>query len=58
MAPSISFDHITKRYRIGQWLPSLRDALSNNQSKTAENFHLAVNDVSFALAGCRRDSIG
>ncbi|HRW06855.1 MAG TPA: ABC transporter ATP-binding protein [Caldilineaceae bacterium] len=48
MAPSIQFENVTKRYRIGQWLPSIREALSNN-GKTANQYHLAVNDVSFAL---------
>lgn len=46
--PSIQFDHITKRYRIGQWLPSIREALSSS-SKGADQYHVAVNDVSFAL---------
>lgn len=49
MAPSIQFEHVTKRYRIGQWLPSIREALSSRNGKTPEQYHLAVNDVSFAL---------
>ncbi len=47
--PSIQFDHITKRYRIGQWLPSIREALTTTNNKTADQYHLAVNDVNFAL---------
>ncbi len=47
--PSIQFDHITKRYRIGQWLPSIREALSSRNSNGADQYHVAVNDVSFAL---------
>lgn len=49
MAPSISFDHVIKRYRIGQWLPSIREALSSTNGKEDTQYHLAVNDVSFAL---------
>ncbi|MCB0185349.1 MAG: ABC transporter ATP-binding protein, partial [Caldilineaceae bacterium] len=49
MAPSIQFENVTKRYRIGQWLPSIREALSSNNGKTPKQYHLAVNDVSFAL---------
>ncbi|MEZ4622837.1 MAG: ABC transporter ATP-binding protein [Caldilineaceae bacterium] len=49
MAPSIEFDHVVKRYRIGQWLPSLREALSTANGHAADQYHLAVNDVSFAL---------
>lgn len=49
MAPSISFTHVTKRYRIGQWLPSIREALSASNGKHGHEYHLAVNDVTFAL---------
>ncbi len=49
MAPSIAFNHVVKRYRIGQWLPSIREALSSTNGKRADDYHLAVNDVSFAL---------
>jgi ABC-type polysaccharide/polyol phosphate transport system ATPase subunit len=49
MAPSIQFEQVTKRYRIGQWLPSIREALSSTNGKSADQYHLAVNDVSFAL---------
>lgn len=49
MAPSISFTHITKRYRIGQWLPSLREALQTGNGQHGDSFHTAVDDVSFAL---------
>lgn len=49
MAPSIQFEHVVKRYRIGQWLPSIRDALSGSNGKMPDQYHVAVNDVSFAL---------
>lgn len=49
MAPSIKFEQITKRYRIGQWLPSLREALHNNNGHNDEAYHTAVDNVSFAL---------
>jgi len=47
--PSIQFDHISKRYRIGQWLPSIREALSSTNGKSPDQYHVAVNDVSFSL---------
>ncbi|MEZ4731856.1 MAG: ABC transporter ATP-binding protein [Caldilineaceae bacterium] len=49
MAPSIQFAHVIKRYRIGQWLPSLREALSSGNGQTNDAYHTAVDDVSFAL---------
>ena len=49
MASSIKFDQITKRYRIGQWLPSLREALNSGNGQTGDSFHTAVDNVSFAL---------
>lgn len=49
MAPSITFSHITKRYRIGQWLPSLRAALQSGNGQANDGYHTAVDNVSFAL---------
>lgn len=49
MAPSIQVDHVIKRYRIGQWLPSIREALSSTNGNDPDRYHLAVNDVSFSL---------
>lgn len=49
MEPSIRFEHVTKRYRIGRQLPSLREALGSLRTQTQEQVHWAVNDVSFQL---------
>ena len=49
MAPAIEFQNVTKQYRIGQWLPSIRETLSLSSKKHPESFHVAVNDVSFSL---------
>jgi len=49
MAPSIQFEQVIKKYRIGQWLPSIREALGRFSGGRAENYHMAVDNVSFAL---------
>lgn len=49
MAPSITFSQITKRYRIGQWLPSLREALQSSNGLANDGYHTAVDQVSFTL---------
>jgi len=49
MVPSIEFAHVTKRYRIGQWLPTIREALGRMNGSDPDKYHVAVNDVSFAL---------
>jgi lipopolysaccharide transport system ATP-binding protein len=49
MAPSIQFNHISKRYRIGHGMPSLRSLLERLKNSKAENYHWAVKDVSFEL---------
>lgn len=49
MASSIQFEHVTKRYRMGQWLPTFREALGRLSGADADKYHVAVNDVSFAL---------
>lgn len=54
MQPAIQLNQVSKRYRTGQSLPSLRSALANyraqnrNASK-GEGFHWAARDVSFEL---------
>lgn len=49
MTPSISFEQVTKRYRIGQWLPTLREAWSRSKRAQDDRYHTAVDQVSFAL---------
>lgn len=49
MASALTFNHVTKRYRVGQWLPSLREALQSGHGPSNEGYHTAVDDVSFAL---------
>ncbi len=46
---AIQFDQITKRYRMGQWLPTIREALGRLNGAASDQYHVAVNDVSFAL---------
>ncbi|MCX6043823.1 MAG: ABC transporter ATP-binding protein [Chloroflexi bacterium] len=46
---AIQFDHVTKRYRIGQWLPTIREALGRFGGAAPDQYHVAVNDVSFAI---------
>lgn len=49
MAASIVVDRISKRYRIGRWLPSLRGAFTRSKGASPEEYHWALQDVSFAL---------
>ena len=49
MAPAITFTHIIKRYRIGQWRPSLREAFQSGNGQQQDGYYTAVDDVSFAL---------
>jgi lipopolysaccharide transport system ATP-binding protein len=50
MQPRISFDQVSKRYRKGGALPSLRNILGNwNAAENPDQFYWAVNDVSFAV---------
>lgn len=49
MTPSISVEQITKRYRIGQWLPTLREALARRNRAQDDRYHTAVDKVSFTL---------
>ncbi|MCL4294779.1 MAG: ABC transporter ATP-binding protein [Anaerolineae bacterium] len=48
MVPSIEFNHVSKRYRIGRGLRSLREILFGWKNPPVETFHWAVKDVSFA----------
>lgn len=48
MTPSIEFVNVTKKYRLGQSLPTLRSLLRRNLLPD-DKFHLAVNDLSFSL---------
>lgn len=50
MQAHIEFKNVTKRYRLGKGLLSLRSALGGNGgSGRPEDYHWAVNDVSFQL---------
>lgn len=49
MVPAVSFDRVTKRYRVGQWLPSLRELLARSDRAAHKAYHTAVDQVSFAL---------
>jgi lipopolysaccharide transport system ATP-binding protein len=49
MTLSIEFDRVSKRYRTGNALPTLRSLLQLRKNDQADKFHWAVNDVSFEL---------
>lgn len=49
MEPAISVEQLTKQYRIGQWLPTLREALTRRKRQENAHTHTAVDNVSFAL---------
>lgn len=49
MAPSIEFNHVSKRYHVGRGLPSLREALLGRKNSPSKVFHWAVKDVSFEV---------
>lgn len=49
MTSSIQFDQVSKKYRIGRKLPSLREALWGWKNISAKDFHWAVKNVSFDL---------
>jgi lipopolysaccharide transport system ATP-binding protein len=46
---SIQFDRVSKRYRIGRRLPTLRETLGGLWKSKDEEVHWAVKDVSFEL---------
>ncbi|HEX7976734.1 MAG TPA: ABC transporter ATP-binding protein [Anaerolineales bacterium] len=49
MQPYLIFDHVSKRYRIGQGFPSLRAALTGKAGSKGTRIHWAVKDVSFQV---------
>lgn len=50
MKPSISFNNVTKKYRIGRNLMNVRDMVrSIGKKPQPKDYHWAVNDVSFEL---------
>lgn len=49
MEPVIRVEQLTKQYRIGQWLPTLREALTRRKRQENAHTHTAVDNVSFAL---------
>lgn len=49
MTLSIQFDRVSKRYRIGQTVPSLRSLLRDWRNSDDKRFHWALRDVSFDL---------
>ena len=49
MTTMIEFDHVSKCYKLGKGLPSLREALSGMFQASPAKLHWAVKDVSFAL---------
>ena len=49
MRPSLKFDHVSKRYRLGQSAPSLRSLLRSKKSSQGERYHWAINDISFEM---------
>ena len=56
MKTMIEFEHVSKCYKLGKGLPSMREALSGIFQAAPAKLHWAVKDVSFALkAGECRD---
>jgi lipopolysaccharide transport system ATP-binding protein len=49
MATSIEFDNVSKCYRLGKGLPSLREAVGGMFRAAPAKLHWAVKDVSFSL---------
>ena len=49
MAATIIADQLTKRYRIGKGLTSLRELFAFNRQSATRTYHWAVRDVSFQL---------
>lgn len=49
MQPSITVEHVTKRYRTGTGLTNFRDLFSSRNDASSKKYHWAVNDVNFAL---------
>jgi ABC-type polysaccharide/polyol phosphate transport system ATPase subunit len=49
MPTSIEFDQVSKCYRLGKGLPSLREALGGMFNTAPAKLHWAIKDVSFSL---------
>jgi lipopolysaccharide transport system ATP-binding protein len=49
MAPSITVNQISKRYRMGRGLTNLRELFTLGSASRSKKFHWAVRDVSFSL---------
>lgn len=49
MAPALQVEQLTKRYRRGQWLPSLRELFTRRRGAQDDRNYTAVDAVSFAL---------
>lgn len=49
MAPSVSFDQVSKCYRLGGGLPGLRDIFGLRRNNADDRVHWAVNQLSFTL---------
>lgn len=49
MNPSIQFNNVSKRYRIGQSAPSIRSIFQNMKSSRSDRYHWAIKDISFEM---------
>jgi len=49
MSLSIQFDHVSKRYRIGRGIPTLRGLLGRRNTLQPDKYHWALRSVSFEL---------
>lgn len=49
MKPALEFNRVTKRYRVGRGIPTIRSLFSGLKNGNETQYHLAVNDVSFEL---------
>jgi lipopolysaccharide transport system ATP-binding protein len=49
VSTSIRFEQVSKRYRIGRGIPTLRGLLASRDTPQDEKYHWAIRDVSFEL---------
>jgi len=49
MSLSIQFEQVSKRYRIGRGIPTLRGLLQSRNTLQSDRYHWALQDVSFEL---------
>jgi len=49
MKPALEFNQVTKRYRVGRGIPTLRSLFSGRKNGNGTQYHWAVKDVSFQL---------